>query len=154
MIHLYFMYSLITTRSSNPSQYSLRLLYSMAIQLSTSKSNVLYFSLTGINNYSLSWKLGQDTIKISKSFNHLGVLLEVGKLSLTQTKEQQKHAEKFNRRILLSKIVNTSIPHLFPSFTNGLYFLVFCTVVNYGVNLNRKTIALWTYFSISSVNTT
>lgn len=119
-------------------------------RFNASKSNVLYFSPTGINNNSLSWNLGHDTIKISKSYNHLGILLDA---KLDPTERTAKACRKGQQTHFALKISEHLNPATLSKLYKGLFFLVFCMVVSYGVTLNRRTTALWTYFSTSNVNT-
>lgn len=73
-----------------------RLLFPMAIQLKRSKS-MFYISLQQPSTFFFPRNLA-ETIQ-----NHINTSLFFWILSLTQLKEQQKHAVKVNRRILLSK---------------------------------------------------
>uniref|UniRef100_A0A8W8LQ95 Reverse transcriptase domain-containing protein n=1 Tax=Magallana gigas TaxID=29159 RepID=A0A8W8LQ95_MAGGI len=83
-------------------------------KFNASKSNVLYFSPTGINNNSLSWKLGHDTIKISKSYNHLGILLDA---KLDPTERTAKACRKGQQTYFALKISE----HLNPATLSKLY---------------------------------
>lgn len=97
-------------------------------KFNASKSNVLYFSPTGINNNSLSWKLGHDTIKISKSYNHLGILLDA---KLDPTERTAKACRKGQQTYFALKISE----HLNPATLSKLYKRIVLPSVLYGSEL-------------------
>ena len=74
MTHLY--YCVHATRPSECPRQRLRILPTLAIFISAAKCDVLYFHQKGPNYVdNLSWHVGEGSIKISKSYNHLGIHL-------------------------------------------------------------------------------
>uniref|UniRef100_A0A8W8ISZ1 Reverse transcriptase domain-containing protein n=1 Tax=Magallana gigas TaxID=29159 RepID=A0A8W8ISZ1_MAGGI len=97
-------------------------------KFNASKSNVLHFSPTDINNSSLSWKLGDGTIKISKSYNNLGILLDA---KLDPTERTAKACRKGQQTYFALKMSE----HLNPATLSKLYKRIVLPSVLYGSEL-------------------
>ena len=92
------------------------------------KSTVLRFSSSDINTGDPSWQLGEDNIKVSKTYTHLGILLD----AKMNPKERTTNACRKGQLSYFSLKINE---HVNPATLSKLYKRVILPSVLYGCEL-------------------